>query len=107
MNGRFVVQATAEALSALRVGTARRARCNYGTNVGKAWTGTMLRVFLTVLGLGLMAASAGLAASPRSADWLIPRPVTMPSSGRPARVIEVPSVPFTRNQLHSAALLND
>lgn len=50
MNGRFVVQATAEALSALRVGTARRARCNYGTNVRKAWTGTMLRVFLTVLG---------------------------------------------------------
>jgi hypothetical protein len=32
-------------------------------DVGKAWSGTMLRVFLTVLGLGLMAAPAGLAAS--------------------------------------------
>ena len=107
MNSRFLVQATAEALSARRFGTARRAPCNNGTNVGKAWSGAMLRVFLTVLGLGLMAAPAGLAASPRSADWMIPRPVTTPSSDRPARVIDVASVRYKWYELHRASLLND
>jgi hypothetical protein len=67
----------------------------------------MLRVFLTVLGLGLMAAPAGLAASPRSADWMIPRPVTTPSSDRPARVIDVASVRYKWYELHRASLLND
>ena len=67
----------------------------------------MLRVFLILLGLGLMAASAGLAASPRSADWMIPRPVTTPSSDRPARVIDVASIRFKWYELHRASLLND
>ena len=42
-------------MSALRVGTARRALCNYGTNVGKAWSGTTLRVFLEFPGAFLKA----------------------------------------------------
>ena len=67
----------------------------------------MLRVFLILLGLGLMAAPAGLAASPRSADWMIPRPVTTPSSDRPARIIDVASVRYKWYELHRASLLND
>jgi hypothetical protein len=67
----------------------------------------MLRVFLTVLCLGLMVAPAGLAASPRSADWTIPRPVTTPSSDRPARVIDVASGRYKWYELHRASLLSD
>ena len=67
----------------------------------------MLRVFLTVLFLGLMAVPAGLAASPRSADWTIPRPVTTPSSDRPARVIDVASGRYKWYELHRASLLSD
>jgi hypothetical protein len=71
------------------------------------WSGTMRRLFLILLGLGLMAAPAGLAASPRSADWMIPRPVTTPSSDRPARIIDVASVRYKWYELHRASLLND
>jgi hypothetical protein len=67
----------------------------------------MLRVFLVLVGLGLMVSPAGLAASPRSADWMIPRPVTTPSSDRPARVIDVAGARYKWYELHRASLLND
>jgi hypothetical protein len=58
----------------------------------------MLRVFLIRLGLGLMAAPAGLAASPRSADWMIPRPVTTPSSEGPCGAGRPASHPVRRSR---------
>jgi len=63
-------------------------------------------LLLIVLGLGLMAAPAGSAADPRSADWTIPRPVTAPSPDRPL-VIDLAGVRFRWYEPHRAFLLND